>query len=74
MDFLSKLNIITERRYVYITVIKHNFYLLNISCYKYRQMVKKQGEVLEMAFWPADLGKTCFISNFLCSGWGEYIS
>ena len=37
-------------------------------------MVKKQGEVLEMAFWPADLGKTCFISNFLCSGWGEYIS
>ena len=50
MDFLSTLNIITERRYVYITVIKYNFYLLNISCYKYRQMVKKQGEVLEMAF------------------------
>ena len=38
-------------------------------------MVKKQeGEVLEMASWSADLGKTCFISNFLCSGWGEYIS
>ena len=64
MDFLSELNIITERRYVYITVIKYNFYLLNISCYKYRQMVKKQGEVLEMAFWPAEQqGKQQILKN-----------
>ena len=69
MDFLSTLNIITERRYVYITVIKYNFYLLNIGS----SNGEEAGEVLEMAFWPADLGKTCFISNFLCSGWGEYI-